>query len=198
MSKHKNKDEHTHILVEPPTLDDVDNANRDPITKEPGAHPIGTGLGAAGAGAAGAAIGGAIAGPVGAAIGAAAGAIAGGLGGKGAAEGVNPTTEHQYWQDNYSTRPYVRSDAEFDDYKPAYQLGWESRTRHEGKEFHEVEHDLGSDWDKLKGESRLKWEEAKHATKDAWERVSDRTDSDRTDSDRTDSDRSDTNERDRR
>jgi hypothetical protein len=160
------------ITVEHPTLDEVENANRDPITHEPGAHPIGTGLGAAGAGAAGAAIGGAIGGPIGAAIGAAAGAIAGGLGGKGAAEGVNPTTEHQYWEENYSSRPYVGSDAAFDDYKPAYQLGWESRTRHEGKDFEDVESDLGRDWDKLKGKSRLEWDQAKHATRDAWERVS--------------------------
>ena len=33
------------------------DANRDPITGAPGAHPVGTGVGAAGGGAAGAAIG---------------------------------------------------------------------------------------------------------------------------------------------
>src|SRR4051812_49659317 len=64
--------------------------NRDPITGEPGAHPVGTGVGAAGAGAAGAAIG-AAAGPAGSAVGAAAGAIIGGLGGKAAGEAMNPT-----------------------------------------------------------------------------------------------------------
>ncbi|MES2571719.1 MAG: hypothetical protein V4710_16905, partial [Verrucomicrobiota bacterium] len=39
--------------------------NRDPITGEPGSHPVATGAGAAGGGAAGAAIGTAVAGPVG-------------------------------------------------------------------------------------------------------------------------------------
>src|SRR5687768_9756464 len=70
------------------------DANRDPITGEPGSHPVGTGVGAVAGGAAtGAAIGTAGAGPVGTAVGAAAGAIVGGLAGHGAAEGLNPTNE---------------------------------------------------------------------------------------------------------
>ena len=60
------------------------DANRDPITGEPGAHPIGTGAGAAAGGATGATVG-AIGGPVGAVIGGAVGAVVGGLAGKGAA-----------------------------------------------------------------------------------------------------------------
>lgn len=44
--------------------------NRDPITGEPGSHPVGTGVGAAGAGLAGAAAGMAVGGPVGGVIGA--------------------------------------------------------------------------------------------------------------------------------
>ncbi len=57
------------------------SAHPDPITGEPGAHPVGVGVGALGAGAAGAAIG-AIGGPIGMLIGAAIGAVAGGLAGK--------------------------------------------------------------------------------------------------------------------
>src|SRR2546421_5181345 len=88
-----------------PDVDTTRDANRDPITGTPGAHPVGTGVGAAGAGAAGAAIG-AAAGPAGAAIGAVVGAVAGGLVGKGVAEAVNPTEEENYWKENYQTRPY--------------------------------------------------------------------------------------------
>src|SRR5688572_30279764 len=77
--------------------DKATDANRDPITKEPGAHPLGTGAGAASGAAAGAAIGTAVGGPVGTLIGGAAGAVAGGLAGKGAAEAVNPTREDEYW-----------------------------------------------------------------------------------------------------
>ena len=73
-------------------------ANRDPITGAPGAHPVGVGLGAAAGGiaggiAAGAAVGTVAAGPVGTAVGAAVGAIAGGLGGKAVAEKLDPTVE---------------------------------------------------------------------------------------------------------
>lgn len=153
--------------------------NPDPITKAPGSHPVGTGIGAAAGGAAG--IGGAIAagavlgtaaGPVGTAVGAAVGAVVGGLVGKGMAEGVNPTVEEKYWRESYATRPYVNKGSAYDEYGPAYQYGWESHARHEGKSFDEVEKDLGRDWARAKGKSQLQWDQAKQATRDAWERVS--------------------------
>jgi hypothetical protein len=150
---------------------DRPNANRDPITGEPGAHPVGTGAGAAAGGATGAAIGGVVGGPVGAVVGGAVGAIAGGLGGKSAAESVNPTLEDSYWRDNYSTRPYAKSDLGYDAYQPAYRYGWESRARHAGKPFDQVEGDLAAGWDKAKGTSKLAWGDAKAATRDAWDRV---------------------------
>src|SRR5687768_153097 len=75
--------------------------NRDPLTGEGGAHPVGTGVGAASGGTVGAMIGGAVGGPVGALIGAAVGGLAGGLAGKGVAESVNPSEEESFWRDNY-------------------------------------------------------------------------------------------------
>ncbi|MEO5510810.1 MAG: hypothetical protein ABIS27_09275 [Longimicrobiales bacterium] len=146
------------------------DANRDPITDEPGAHPIGTGAGGAAGAAAGAAIG-SVAGPVGALVGGAIGAVAGGLAGKGAAEGVNPTVEDAYWRDNFKTRPYARDAQSYEEYRPAYQYGWESRERYQGRKFDEVESDLQRGWDSAKGDSRLGWENAKDATRDAWHRV---------------------------
>src|SRR5437762_13402347 len=80
------------------------DANRDPITDAPGAHPVGVGVGAAGAGTAGALIG-SVAGPVGTAIGAAVGAVAGGLAGKGVAEAGNPSAEGAHWREEYCNRP---------------------------------------------------------------------------------------------
>ena len=64
-----------------PVVSADNTAHRDPITGEPGAHPVGVGVGALGAGAAGAVIG-AVLGPIGVVIGAAFGAVAGGLAGK--------------------------------------------------------------------------------------------------------------------
>ena len=152
--------------------------NRDPITGAPGSHPVGTGIGAAGGGAAGAAIGAAISGPaapIGAVVGAVVGAVAGGLAGKGAAEAVNPTDEDAYWRDNYAQRPYIESGRTYDDYRPAYEYGWTtaSQSHHKGKNFDDIEAELGQDWERFHGgKSNLQWDDARHATRDAWHRVS--------------------------
>jgi len=146
------------------------DTNPDPITGAPGSHPVGTGLGAAGAGAAGAAIG-AVGGPIGAAVGAVVGAVAGGLAGKGVAEAINPTAEDEYWRENYRTRPYVDPDAAYDDYRPAYQYGWESRSRYSDRSFDDVETDLRSDWERRHAGSSMTWDRAKGAARDAWDRV---------------------------
>src|SRR5215218_10475619 len=92
---------------------DSRDANRDPISGEPGAHPVGAGLGAAAGGAAAGAAAGAVAGPVGAAAGAIIGGVAGGLAGKGIAERIDPTTEDAYWRDEYPKRDYYDDDVAY-------------------------------------------------------------------------------------
>jgi hypothetical protein len=152
---------------------DVDrDANPDPITGEPGAHPVGTGLGAAAAGAAamGAAVG-LGAGPIGAAVGAAVGAVAGGLAGKGIAESIDPTTEDAYWREHYATRSYYDASTPYEEVAPAYRYGWESRSRYAGRTWDEVEPDLQRGWNESEHSARLGWERAKFATRDAWDRV---------------------------
>src|SRR3954465_10984009 len=114
------------------------DANPDPITGAPGAHPVGPGVGAASGAVAGAALGGAVGGPVGAVVGAAVGGVAGGLAGKGVAEGVNPTAEDAYWRNNYSKRPYA-ANRSYDDLAPAYRYGWESRGRHTRPNFNDAQ-----------------------------------------------------------
>lgn len=148
------------------------DTNPDPITGAPGAHPVGTGLGAAAGGAAiaGAAIG-MGAGPVGAAVGAALGAVVGGLAGKGMAEQVDPTVEEVYWRENYRTRPYYDESVTYDEYAPAYRYGWESRSRYADRSWDEAETDLGRDWEQVKDRGKLKWDRAKLAARDAWHRV---------------------------
>ena len=145
------------------------DANRDPITGTPGAHPVGTGIGATGGAAAGAAIG-AVAGPVGAAVGLVAGAIAGGLAGKGVAEKMDPTAEDAYWRINYSKQKYVERDAAYATYQPAYRTGYEGRNRYPGKIYEEAEADLQRDYEKSRGTAGLSWDKAKSATRDAWNR----------------------------
>lgn len=146
------------------------DANRDPISGEPGAHPVGTGIGAAGAGAIGAAIGGVVGGPVGAVVGSVIGSVAGGLVGKGAAEAVNPTEEDTYWQDNYASRPYVEPDTSYDAYQPGYRTGYEGYNRYADtdKTFDEIEPELQSHYEQNYGSSGMPWEKAKNAARDAY------------------------------
>jgi hypothetical protein len=59
----------------------------------------------------------------------------------------------------------------YEDYRPAYQLGWESRSKHASRSFDEAEPELGRAWEEAKRQSQLTWEKAKHATRDAWNRV---------------------------
>lgn len=146
------------------------DANRDPITKEPGAHPAGVGVGGAGGAVAGAAIGTAVGGPVGTLVGGAVGAVVGGLAGKGAAEAVNPTVEDAYWRDNYKSRPYAQGET-YDRWKPAYQHGWESYGKYKGKKFEAVEPALKQDWEKRPDAGNLSWDKARQASSDAWHRI---------------------------
>ncbi|MRD48455.1 hypothetical protein [Caenimonas koreensis] len=153
-------------------MSDKNPTNADPITGAAGAHPVGTGLGAAGGAAAGAAIG-SMGGPVGAVIGGAVGAIAGGLAGKGAGESVNPTAEETYWRDNYTKTPGYKPGYTYDDYAPAYRTGysgWE-RAGAAGETFETHEANMRNEYERTKGSSRLVWEEAKDASRAAWNRV---------------------------
>lgn len=122
---------------------------------ESGAHPLGVGNEAAGDGIAGAVVG----------------AISSDLFGKSAAEAINPTAEHQFWHDEYQRRPYYTQGADYEEFGPAYQYGWESFANHQGKSFKEVEPQLGRDWESRRGQSKLSWNHAQHATHDAWQRA---------------------------
>lgn len=149
------------------------DANRDPITGAPGSHPVGTGIGAALGGAAAGAATGTVAGPVGTVVGAAVGAVVGGLAGKGVAELVDPTREDAYWRENFKRRPYVNRESTFDDYGPAYGYGVNAYGKYPDRSFEDVEPELSHDWNTVRGKSRLQWKDARNATRDAWDRVSD-------------------------
>jgi len=145
--------------------------NPDPITDQPGSHPVETGIGAAVGGAASGMAVGAVAGPVGAAIGAAAGAIAGGLAGKGVGELIDPTTEDNWLRQNFSSRPYVRKGDTYENYEHAYRYGGQAESQYRGKSFHDVEHDLASGWEKTKDNAGMGWDRARDAVKDAYDRT---------------------------
>lgn len=149
--------------------DDHPDRNPDPITGAPGSHPVGTGVGAAGGAVAGAAVGG-IGGPVGAVVGGVAGAVVGGLIGKGVSEAVDPT-EDAYWREEYVRRPYFRQGYAYEDYEPAYRLGYRAYDVHRGSYDDQLDEDLRQHYEGgWRGRSLLDWEEAQPAVRDAYTR----------------------------
>jgi hypothetical protein len=145
--------------------------HRDPLTGEPGAHPLGVGIGAAAAGAAIGVAAGTLAGPVGAVVGAAVGAVAGGLVGKDVAELVDPTAEGAWWRENCVMRDDVIPGTNCADYGPAYVYGVEVYVRDPACSFDDLEEDLAAGWIAARGDSRLAWGDARAAARDAWERA---------------------------
>jgi hypothetical protein len=147
------------------------DSNPDPITGEPGSHPIGTGVGAAGAGATGAAVGAAVGGPVGAVVGAAVGAVAGGLAGKGVAESIDPTVEDAYWRQNHATQSFAGA-GDYDQYSSAYRTGYTGAARvGPDKDYSSVEDDLKADYERTKDKAAVAWEHGKEAARSAYERA---------------------------
>lgn len=149
---------------------DKDHDNLDPITGAPGSHPVGTGVGAAAGGAAGAAVG-VVGGPVGIAVGTVIGAVAGGLAGKAAGEAANPTAEDAYWRDQYRKEPYYNASRPYEDYAPAYRTGYETRGKYPDRRFDDVQADLETHYNANRGNSNLSWNDAKLATRAAWDRI---------------------------
>ncbi len=158
------------------------NRNEDPITEEPGAHPVGTGAGAVIGGALAGAAAGALAGPIGTVAGAVIGGVAGAAAGKAIAENVNPTVETDYWRQSYRNRPYYSDEYDFEDYEPAYRLGWENYSE-SNRDWNASEPELRRKWQENRWEDEggsppMSWEEARLAAKDAYERVANRGEAD--------------------
>ena len=132
-------------------------------------HNLAKGVGAGGGAAAGASIG-AVGGPIGAVVGAGVGAAVGGMAGKGVGGMVNPAHEDAYWRDNYQTQSHYTPGYTYDDYAPAYALGYNGKGRYPGS-YDQNESYLSDEWNSSKGSSRLSWDHAKVASRAAWDRV---------------------------
>lgn len=99
------------------------------------------------------------------------GAVVGGLPEKAPGRKIDPAAEEAYWQSNYTNRPYVEKSKPYEAYRPAYRAGYEGYVAHDGKRFEEAEEDLQQHYYSNRDKSDLEWDHARHATRDAWERV---------------------------
>jgi len=118
-----------------------------------------------------------VAGAVGTAAGIAAGAASAAAGAASALVGKVPTpkidaaNEELYWREHFASEPYFDSSFSFEDYLPAWRVGWEGRARHPGRKFEDVEQDLKAEFHWNRGESRLLWDQAREAARAAFERL---------------------------
>ena len=82
-------------------------------------------------------------------------------------------TEDNYWQENFSSRPYALGPDYYDRFRPAYRYGFESARYSLGRAWEDAEPDLRSGWERYQAESGTPsaWDEIKAAVRDAWDRV---------------------------
>ena len=89
------------------------------------------------------------------------------MGGRGS---LYPGAEADYWRRSYTDEPYFDGARSFDDYGPAYELGWTGYNIY-GGEFDTADRVLANDWAIQKGISTLSWNEARPACRAAWQRA---------------------------
>src|SRR6478736_5784613 len=78
--------------------------------------------------------------------------------------------EDVYWASNYWKQPYFRADFDYEDYAPAYCVGYSGCAQYGGS-FEEAEKSLCANFIRIKGDSRLSWEEAIEPIRSAWARM---------------------------
>ena len=77
--------------------------------------------------------------------------------------------EESYWKEQYRNEPYFDTDYSFDDYAPAYRIGWENHLP--GISFENTEGLMAVDWERARGTSRLDWEQARAAARAGYHRI---------------------------
>jgi hypothetical protein len=78
--------------------------------------------------------------------------------------------EDLYWSENYWKEAYFRPDYDYEDYAPAYCVGYSGCAQYGGC-FEDAEKSLCANFVRIKGDSRLSWDEAREPIRAAWRRI---------------------------
>ena len=78
--------------------------------------------------------------------------------------------EDTHWGHAFQRERYYRTGLDYEDYAPAYCVGYIGYAQY-GGEFDDAERSLCANWVRIKGDSRLSWEEALPAIRAAWDRM---------------------------
>ena len=79
-----------------------------------------------------------------------------------------PELEDAYWQSVYWAQPYFRHTLSYEDYAPAFCVGYIGCAQYGGR-FEDAEKSLCANWFRIKGDSRLELDEALQAMRAAWQ-----------------------------
>lgn len=81
-----------------------------------------------------------------------------------------PPSESEYWRQVLVREPYYEDGRHFEDYSAAYEIGWSGYHAY-GGEFDIADRVMATDWMVRKGISSLSWEQARAASRAAWQRA---------------------------
>ncbi|QJW84749.1 hypothetical protein HK414_16990 [Ramlibacter terrae] len=79
---------------------------------------------------------------------------------------IDPEVEDAYWQGVYWSQPHYRAELGYDDYAPAYCVGYIGYAQYGGR-FADSEKCLCANWIRIKGDSRLTLDDAMAAIRAA-------------------------------
>jgi hypothetical protein len=83
---------------------------------------------------------------------------------------VDASREDEYWLDAFRSEGYYSTQFEYEDYAPAYCVGYTGFAQYGGS-FEEAEKSLWANWERIKGDSRLPFDTARLAMRAAWQRM---------------------------
>lgn len=75
-----------------------------------------------------------------------------------------------YWQAAHLLERYYTPQLDYEDYAPAYCVGYIGFAQYGGS-FDDAEKSLVANWLRIKGDSRLPYEQAREAIRAAWDRA---------------------------
>ena len=84
---------------------------------------------------------------------------------------VDAASQEGYWRRSYWRERFWRPDCEFEDYAPAFCVGYVGYAQYGGS-YEDAEKSLCANWERIKGDSRLSLDDALPAMRAAWARIS--------------------------
>jgi hypothetical protein len=86
---------------------------------------------------------------------------------------VDAAREDAYWRRAFRCERYYSRGLSYEDYAPAYCAGYSGYAQY-GGEYDDAEASLWANWQRIKGDSRLIPDDARHAMRAAWDRMAHR------------------------